>query len=184
MNNRVIDHHLLDKLGVKQESNEKRSGFDKGFSVLGFLATVGILGSAVYLVFNFLKSEEIAGKARDGVRLSDMAIFVLATEQYFLDKSSFPDVANVTRISNVSSSNPTNVNGTGWIKVDMSKYIANLRIDPINSGIYVYKYRHDNRKYKFETVLESEKDLMKNGFDGGIDDHKYEVGNGRTQVIE
>lgn len=156
----------------------------KGFSLVSFMVTLTILAIVSYFVFSFLKGEEIAGKGRDVIRLSDMAIFVVATENYFLDHNSYPDSPNVTRISNVAETDPANSTGKGWIKSDLSEYLPSLRVDPINSGQYVYKYRHDKSHYKYEVVLESAKDLMKNKFDGGINDDRYEAGNGKSLFIE
>jgi prepilin-type N-terminal cleavage/methylation domain-containing protein len=156
-----------------------------GFSLIELLLVITLLSLMAGLIFTFLNLTNIVGRQRDALRLSDLSTMVVAIESYIADHAVPPDSADVTRRSDQAGfgSYPSNADGTGWIVADLRPYIGQLRIDPLNKNLngidFFYRYRHDGRRYKLDTILEAEKRLMENSIDGGIDNNYYEVGTGK-----
>ena len=79
-----------------------------------------------------------------------------------------------------SQTGTRSVDGTGWVKVNLSAQttvnVPTLPIDPANTGNYKYTYKGNASGYKLLTVLESTQQSPKMANDGGIDNNSYEVG--------
>jgi len=162
-----------------------------GFSLIELLLAIILLSLLFGLVFTFLRLSKIAERQRDALRLADLTTMVVAIESYVTDFGQPPDFADTTRRSDQASgtaSSPRNADGTGWIVADLRPYISQLRVDPLNINLegkdFIYRYRHDGKRYKLDTILEAETRLMENKVDGGIDDNHYEVGTGKYIVID
>lgn len=142
---------------------------------------VVIFGSIIFLL---LDPVEIRMKARDAKRVSDMLVLAQAIEQYALDNNNTPPDANTTvrRSNQAASGNYAIANGTGWIAVDLSKYIEKIPIDPKNTGTLIYRYYRNGRLYKIDTTMEYHTYLMNNTNDGGNDVNHYEIGTGTDTI--
>jgi len=163
---------------------------NSGFSLIELLLSIILLSLLFGLVFTFLRLSKIAERQRDALRLADLSTLVVAIESYITDFGQPPDLADTTRRSDQAqgvASSPKNADGTGWIAADLRAYINPLRVDPLNTNLegkdYVFRYRHDGKRYKLDAVLEAETRLMENKVDGGIDDNHYEVGTGKDIVM-
>lgn len=121
-------------------------------------------------------------RSRDVVRLSDTSSLMQAIERYNLENGSLPDVADITRQSDlaVGGGHPSQADGTGWIGLDLTAHIPALPVDFVNAGEYVYRYRHDGVRYELDAKLEYHLDLMISQKDGGDDDLRYEMGTDLT----
>jgi len=166
-----------------------------GFTLVELLvviAIIAILAAVVVLIVNPL---ELTKRGRDSARLSDLANLQQAINVTIQESTgtsllcdgvaspatctgtSAPVVAGTTR----------NVDGTGWVKVNLTGSavsIPTLPIDPTNStggtGFH-YTYCADQSlatpTWKVETALESAQQSPKMAADGGNSTTLYEVGN-------
>ena len=89
------------------------------------------------------------------------------------------------------SPNPENIDGTGWIPIDFTKFnlvnISVLPIDPVNQPPYYYAYVADNNTQKYEVIanLESNNNKGPNTIsdnDGGTSPYLYEVGSDKSLI--
>ncbi len=149
--------------------------------MIELLVAMGLLMVIISIMLLMINPLQIQARARDTKRIADLLALTGVIEMYRMDYGVLPDEADQTRRSDVfSGSVSQKSNGTGWIPVDLGKYLPNLPVDPFNKTnggvLYVYRYRRDSVRYKVDVPLEYYKDLMEN--DGGIDVNHYERGTG------
>ncbi len=93
-----------------------------------------------------------------------------------LDLPSVPD-GWIYHCSNQNNYQKTD--GTGWIPLNISEYISQLPIDPVNKAetLNYYAYVASSTDYVLTGVLDSKKYLIeKTQNDNGIDNMRYEIG--------
>lgn len=154
------------------------------FTVLELMMVLTIISLLTFFSYYFY--QDIAQRARDAVRLADMANLQQAISfsiQDSEDKISFTLCNSNTTPCQGSSfplSNETQkTNGAGWLKINFDKdHTANFKrlpIDPVNDLQFRYAYYSDGLLWKITSKLESQKykKIMKE--DGGVDDDIYEI---------
>jgi hypothetical protein len=116
------------------------------------------------MLFITFRPNESKQKARDNVRLANIADIERVVNEYMLDNKSYPGEPNVLYQSNQ----------VNWIPSPLSQYISKIPVDPLNSDTYFYYYIHDGSTYEIVAALEYFTSLMTG--DNGNQLDAYEVG--------
>ncbi len=154
----------------------------KGFTLVELLVVVAIMGILMAAVVLAINPAEMMAKSRDSTRLSDMVSvrqaidFAVADGTNLTATAAAGDSATGTRVST----------GSGWVNVDVSKYLSTLPIDPRNGATFEdaagntvtgkYLYFSDGSAYELNCYLESADNLGRYTGDGGDAAGLYEVG--------
>jgi prepilin-type N-terminal cleavage/methylation domain-containing protein len=92
-----------------------------GFTLVEVLIVVGILGILSGLSIMILDPAGIKGKARDGVRVNDLAVVKGALEQYYAEHNIYP------------------AQGTFTFGVEWVGYLKSVPKDPLGTDEYCYQ---------------------------------------------
>jgi len=149
----------------------------KGFTLVELLVVISILSLLFGATIAIINPPQILAKGKDAERLANLAILSSAIHQYIIDNGTPPGPKNVTRLSDFlpqGQAGPLQNPSSGWIEGDFRKYTNKLFTDPINSGNFVYRYKHDGIYFELDCLLEivegkADKDM-------GNDLARYEVG--------
>lgn len=179
----------------------------KGFTLIELLIVIAIVAVLAAVVILTLNPAELLRSARDSERISDLVVMNKALNLYRIDHStqsmgsssvvyvSIPDNSSICANLGLpalpggwtyhcsSSSTYTNIDGTGWIPVDLnslsfSSPVSRMLVDPLNetsSGLY-YTYTVVPGGWEINTVFESQKYINIQTSDAGDDDDVYESG--------
>lgn len=158
------------------------------FSIAELLISLFIIVIVATFTLLYMNPFEINKRARDAVRLADLANLQQAINLIILEKSNtnpfllcynlaFP----CSESSYPQNSNTNKRDGRGWVKINFSdgkstKNVA-LPVDPLNNGSHNYTYTASGFSYEINAVLESERYLKMMAEDGGNNDTRLEVGN-------
>lgn len=153
-----------------------------GFTLIELLVVVAIIGILMTAVVLAINPAEMMAKSRDSTRFSDMVSvrqaidFAVADGLELAVTATAGDSATGTRVST----------GSGWVNLDVSKYLSILPIDPRNGTTFTdaadnsvtgkYLYFSDGSAYELNCYLESADNAAKYADDGGDDAAIYEVG--------
>lgn len=157
-----------------------------GIAVL-FLIIIPILSAIVVVAINPL---ELTRRARDAARLSDVANVQQAVNiavENATDPNALCYKTQAPCEGRSSSTDPDvkNIDGSGWVKVDLSKTkilsTGLLPIDPVNSTELYYRYCSDGKNWEIEVPMESQQDKTKYASqDKGDNPNLYEAGSDLT----
>ena len=163
----------------------------QGFTLVELLvviAIIAILAAVVLLVVNPL---ELTRRGRDATRLADLSNIQNAINITMQEASGTGadtllcaghSGAPTGCTGDSSAAGATAINGSGWVKVDLTQQksvsVSILPVDPVNSGTYKYTYAANTAEtgYELDAVLESDQYKPKMGTDGSNDGAHYEVG--------
>jgi prepilin-type N-terminal cleavage/methylation domain-containing protein len=192
----------------------------KGFTLIELMIAIGIFLGILGIVFTFFNPIEFSKRQRDIKRINDLNSLASAIETciavnpncnlgendnfiYISVPYGKEDIPSTTTdatgkiwfINTVTSSDLYNINGTGWLPVDLStlRYspLSSLPVDPINSFsqkyFYSYVFKKDTKEFEINANLEYSafrKDGRsdKTSKDGGSDLEIYEVGNNKCLI--
>lgn len=150
------------------------------------LILIPILAAVIVIAINPL---ELTRRGRDVARLTDLAQVQQAIN-ITAENSSDPKVlchqtqAPCEGRSNVADPAVKNIDGTGWVKVDLTKTkiipTNLLPIDPVNSNEFYYRYCSDGVNWEIDVPLESQQQKKRAIEDKGDNPNLYEVGSGLT----
>lgn len=158
-----------------------------GFTLVELLVVVAILAVLVGLSVIALNPLELMRKSRDAARLTDTASIRKALDLVTTGGSTL-NSASCTVLTPCSSLDGTrSSDGTGWINVDLSKYLPALPVDPkALDGSFAdalgrlvqaeYQFANDGSYYLLRIHLESSANALLYSTDGGRSDSWYEVG--------
>lgn len=152
----------------------------RGFTLVELIVVIMVLGLLYSFIVISIKPDDVKMKGRDSVRISDINKLAAAIDLYIADNGVPPDLANATRLSvaAVGAGPVASSNSSGWIGADISRYVENLPLDPINQSPYFYRYRHNSVKYEVDALLEFYTNVTPE--DGGNDVGRYEKGTDLT----
>lgn len=160
-----------------------------GFTLVELLVVIAIIGILAIIAFLVIDPIELNRKSRDTVRLSDLGtlngVITVAVQgatqsgALILCANGIPTPCN----GNSNPGTPANraIDGTGWVKVNLTGQAATLPvlpIDPVNTGntVYVYATNATADAWEIDAVLESKAFKGKMATDGGNNDNLYEIG--------
>ncbi len=158
--------------------NDKNSGFT--LMELVIVVTVStVLVSSIILMVN---PKESLARGRDNKRLADISYMERAVNEFKLDNSICPGVPDHLYTSTTTPFGSTDLTSanSGWLGLDLSRYISHYPIDPKNDLTYYYSYKTSGTEYEFNTKLEHLVDKMQN--DGGNDLLFFESGDDLTLI--
>ena len=126
--------------------------------------------TAVVLAIN---PAEMMAKSRDSTRFSDMVLLRQAIDFAVADGA----ILTATAAAGDSVSGTQASTGSGWVNLDLSKYLPALPIDPRNGSTFSdavgnsvtgkYLYFSDGSGYELNCYLESADNAAKYTTDGG-----------------
>ena len=158
-----------------------------GFTLVELLVVVAILAVLVGLSVIALNPLELMRKSRDAARLTDIASVRKAIDLVTTGGSTLSSSSCTVLTPCGSLSGTRNPDGTGWLNVDLSKYLPTLPIDPKAAdgsftdalGVLVpaeYQFANDGSYYLLRIHLESSANALLYSTDVGRSDSWYEVG--------
>ena len=177
---------------------------EASFTLVEILIVIGVIAILTAVTLVILNPVEYLKRGRDDQRMGDInSLQTLITQkEYSGNRISFGQ-SNVVYISLADSSStcgsytlpvlaagwsyhcaPTtsyrNVDGTGWLPVDVStsKTFAVLPLDPINDQNYYYAFiANSDNSFVLTSMFESQQELKNIAAkDNGTDDARYETG--------
>lgn len=177
----------------------------KGFTLIELLVVIAIIGILAIVTFLVIDPIELSRKSRDTVRISDLQTLnnvITVAVQSASDSAATVLCYNTTAACSGSSNNtsdPNNrkIDGTGWVKVNLTGQAANLPVlpvDPINkagkdasgnNADYWYNYGTNaaGDAWEIDGALESKQYTVtqtKMTQDGGNNNNRYEIGSDMT----
>ncbi len=167
----------------------KKKFAQKAFTLIELLIVIGILGVLLTAVIVNINPLEAQRKARDTVRLKDMAELESILVQLINDGVTIPTGSGNLGNGVLSSTagKTTNCNNTNWLGVDVCNYAKTVPIDPrngqsitaignsTNPQTAAYNARVSSGNYEVRTFLESPSNLSKLSSDGGNNDTHFEL---------
>jgi len=174
---------------IKTARSSKSNG--QGFTLVELLVVLTIIAVLAAVVVLIINPVELTKRSRDAARLSDMsnlqsAINVAVQESTNSGTASIlcAGTGGATPCQGNSNTGTRVVDGTGWIKVNLSSSnavsLATLPVDPINDSTYNYTYYSDGTNWEIDCKLESVQQSGKMANDGGDNPNLYEVGSSLT----
>ncbi|OGC38516.1 hypothetical protein A3K42_00785 [candidate division WWE3 bacterium RBG_13_37_7] len=153
----------------------------KGFTLIEIVLVIILTSLLISVVILKTNPAENKKRARDNVRLTNLAVLERLVNDYLLDYGDYPGDINVVRTSTIFPYEGTitlNNIARGWMGVDLSAYGEKLPTDPLNNEEFFYTYTHNISGYEIDAKLEFYTEKMQQ--DGGDNNNKYEVGNNLT----
>lgn len=173
----------------------KKKFAQKAFTLIELLIVIGILGVLLTAVIVNINPLEAQRKARDTVRLKDMAVLESILIQLINDGVTIPTGSGNLGItggaSSTTSGRTTNCTSTAastnWLGIDVCNYAKTVPIDPRNNQPITAQGNSTNPQtaaynaivssgnYEVRTFLESPSNLSKLSSDGGNNDTHFEL---------
>ena len=169
-------------------TNERR-----GFTIIELMVVIAIIGILAMILNAALKPDEIFRKSRDTVRLSDLTNLRKSIELAVSDGMTF-DTNRCTALTPCDSlTESRSTDGTGYVNIDVSKYLNILPADPLfskgtftdgkdNSVDASFQFASDGVDFEVRGHLESKFNTSaadgedRYTTDGGCSTDWYEVG--------
>lgn len=151
-------------------------------SALSSILIIGILAAGVIVVINPM--EQIK-KGRDATRLNDLLALQQAISVEIENSSQSGKLlcaggnSPCQGKSDSAELNIRNKDGSGWVKINLSKNTLLgpvLPVDPLNADPFYYRYCSDGANWEIDASLESKQMQSKAVADGGDNSKLYEVG--------
>ncbi len=151
----------------------------KGFTLIELLVVIAVIGAVAAVILFAINPVENMRKSRDARRQQDLANIRKAL-----------DIA----IAKSTSDHTQSADGTGWMPVNLQRYLPVLPLDPKNGDIGImnssgntitpyYYFASDGQSYRLASYLESAANTGKTSQDGGAESDMLEVGNELTTDI-
>ena len=151
----------------------------RAFTLVELLVVIAILAVLTGIVVVAINPQKQLAKSRDTRRIADVGVLVTAIQEYNFKEGSYPDYLDVTRVSNIVVPGGNLYSAaSSWIFTDMSDYLPKMVVDPINTGDFIYRYRHNSIDFEVDAKFEIFTD--KQMTDGGNNNNRYELGSDLT----
>lgn len=164
-----------------------------GFTLVELMIVIALIGVLSLILNSALKPDEIFKKSRDTVRLSDLQNLRKSIELALSDEKSFDTTRCTSTLPCDSLTGTRAVSGSGYVTIDISKYLNILPADPLFSkssfvdgkGNVVnssYQFASDGNDFEIRGHLESRYNTNSDdgedryATDGGCLSDWYEVG--------
>lgn len=158
----------------------------KGFTLIELLVVIVIVAVISVMVMILINPLELIKRGRDSNRITDLVGIQQAINLVLQDNNNDTSVlcdnilAPCQGRSDESLQTERNVDGTGWVKVDLSGEkslsFAVLPVDPTNDATYHYSYFSDGHFFELNALLESERYRLQQVKDGGNNSNLLEIG--------
>ncbi len=178
-----------------QRNLRRQTSKSRGFTLVELLIVVAIIIILGSIVFIFINPFELRKRENDSIRITDLSELQQAINASVQEatQSGAPVLcvgatAPCQGKSTDTSANNRNIDGTGWVKVNLSNQksvqLPMLPVDPINNGTYFYEYKTNaaGDAWEINATLESDERRGQMATDGGDDDGKYEKGSNLTII--
>ena len=159
----------------------------KGFTLIELLVVIAIVAVLAGALLIAINPQSMVQKGRDSKRLQDIDTLVQAINLALADGEIL--ITDTTGCANCTSTGDTAVDGTGYVpftiplnKTGLSKFIAALPTDPLNTAPNIYTYSSDATNFEVNAVLEHADNLAKMTTDGGNNAAIYEKGTTLTLI--
>jgi len=158
-----------------------------GFTLIELLIVIAVVSILSVILIFTINPQSIITKGQDAKRLTDMESIVKAIT-LALTSSEVVLAENDASCATCSSNTGTqSIDGTGYVKFTvptgkpgLSGYLPALPTDPINNGVYIYKFGSTLSNFEVNAVLAHPDNAPKMSTDGGNDPKVYEIGTSLT----
>jgi prepilin-type N-terminal cleavage/methylation domain-containing protein len=169
---------------------EKIETNNSGFTLIELLIVIAIIGALSTFILFAINPIESMRRSRDTVRIQDVTNMRKALDTATAEGETgiLPLAACPYSVPCKSTADKTRApDGTGWLPVNIGKYLATLPVDPKNdsagvpssSGVSVtpyYYFASDGQTFRIATYLESTVNSDRTNQDGGTEANMLEVG--------
>jgi len=149
---------------------------NKGFTLIELLIVIAIIGIIATLII--VKINDTIVKGRDAKRLDDLKKIETSLEIFYQEKGHYPKVVG----TGAAAYDWARSDHSHWLRLglDLSDYISQLPVDPINDTVYRYYYNCDRQNnyqnYGLAIRPEHSSTLTKAAADGGYYPNLLEIG--------
>ncbi len=162
----------------------------RGFTLIELVVVIAIISILAGVLIVAINPAALLAKGRDAKRMEDIDTLNKAIALALADgEIALSGTVDAPTIGNSGEANSQSASGNGWIsyttivgKTGLTKYLAALPYDPLNTGSNVYSYASNGTNYELNAVLESPDNATKMTTDGGDSDTAYEVGTSLTII--
>ena len=159
----------------------------KGFTLIELLVVIAIVAVLAGALLIAINPQSMVQKGRDSKRLQDIDTLVQAINLALADGEIL--LTDTSTCGNCTSTGSAAVDGTGYVpfsipvgKTGLSKFVANLPTDPLNTAPNIYTYASDATNFEVNGVLEHPDNTAKMSTDGGNNVAAYEKGTSLTLI--
>ena len=129
---------------VKKVTNNK-----KGFTLTEIMVTVSIVSTVSSLGMS--QYNDALASARDAQRLANIKQVQTALNLFYLDHEAYPACVATTAPTEGCYTSLKNT-------LEQGTYMSEVPVDPLNQGLYVFKYYSDGKNARIEYETEDTKD--------------------------
>ena len=137
--------------------DRKKTGYDKGFTLVELLVAVAVLIILMGVMFSVINPRGIQQKARDSQRQADLAKIKVALESYFADNRAYP-LSTAQNWSLITATMPAGIEGSYINKIPSDpKPVVPASTPQVCNGSerwFNYSYKSDGSKYVLAATVE------------------------------
>ncbi len=154
-----------------------------GFTLIELLIVLLILASLAVLVALAINPAEAIKRTRDAKRIQELSNLRSSIEIALSSTQKPAEELFLGAYGSSTDEGAQSTDGTGWVKIDLSRNLPALPIDQVQTGdpSYRFEFKQSGGKYEIRVRLESAEKREQTGeIDGGDDPEHFELGNNLT----